>query len=169
MFTYVNVILTSTKRQCRRPTEGKKMAKIKYFAVDANGVEHTRSSARTYTHMVVVRVNLAVKRAGAKSKAEIDYHTKNYDYYCTQAAGKGRYPSSEKEMVLNKEIAAMTCEQYVQSEIEKRIAKINKDGLGEYSDNWFSAGWCGRLDLAQKLAREFGCYGITAILEAQTK
>jgi hypothetical protein len=34
------------------------MAKIKYFATDADGNVHTRSSARGYTHTVVAKYSL---------------------------------------------------------------------------------------------------------------
>ncbi|USZ80581.1 hypothetical protein MQ4_53 [Serratia phage MQ-4] len=142
------------------------MAKTKYFAVDANGKTHTRTSARTYTHMVVVLANLEAGREAARSEHNRKAYARNHAFYCQEAGPAPKYSSSPAEMARYKAAAAMTCEEYVNNCVANALAAIDARG-GEFANDWADFGWCGRLDLAQKLAAKWAHMGKVEILEAQ--
>ncbi|WP_181423052.1 hypothetical protein [Serratia marcescens] len=144
-------------------------AKTKYFAIDANGARHTRTTARTYTHMVVVCHNLEKSRQGASSKEAKASHARNYDYHAREAGPNPQFRHSPEHMAEHKRIAAMDRDHYVEICVLADIERINKAGKGEYADQWHDFGWCGRLDLAQKLAAKWAHYGKVEILEAQAE
>ncbi|WRQ11962.1 hypothetical protein vBSlqSZDD2_51 [Serratia phage vB_SlqS_ZDD2] len=145
-------------------------AKTKYFAIDANGARHTRTTARTYTHMVVVLQNLETGREAIRSEHNRKVHAKNHAFYCQEAATPPSPNHGEpvgRRDFYNR-VAAMTCEQYVEERISEELAAIDARG-GEFADHWADFGWCGRLDLAQKLAAKWAHYGKVEILEARTE
>ncbi|UAN54737.1 hypothetical protein KGP26_29765 (plasmid) [Serratia sp. JSRIV002] len=146
------------------------MAKAtKYFVIDANGVEHTRGSARIYTHAVLFRTNQDARRAGVNSKANRDQIAKNWRFTAECIAKGNPYNDSEKLLAEYRERVAMGCEAWVESVVVAEIARINKDGTGSLSDDWRCAGWCGRHDLAVKLMAKYSQYGHCVIVEAQAK
>ncbi|MCW7561407.1 hypothetical protein [Serratia marcescens] len=145
-------------------------AKTKYFAIDANGARHTRTTARTYTHMVVVLQNLDAGRAAVQNETHRKIHVSNYRHYCQEAAtppSPNHGEPAERRAFYNR-VAAMTCEEYVQMRISEERARIDEKG-GEFANDWADFGWCGRLDLAQKLAAKWAHYGKVEILEAQAE
>lgn len=144
-------------------------AKTKYYIVDSDGNKHTRTSARVYTHMVVFRANLDCQRERAASEVERKHHAKNYAYHAREAGPGRKYEHSDTEMAQHKEIAVMTCDEYVQQAVERCIARINEDGMGKHADKCIDVGWCGRLDLAEKLAQKWTQYGIVQIFEAKVE
>ncbi|WP_171454591.1 hypothetical protein [Serratia marcescens] len=144
-------------------------AKTKYFAIDANGARHTRTTARTYTHMVVVCHNLERMRQSASSEAERKSHGKNFDYHAREAGPNPQFSNTPEQMAEHRRIAEMGRDHYIEICVLSGIERINKAGVGEYADQWRDFGWCGRLDLAQKLAAKWAHYGKVEILEAQAE
>lgn len=142
-------------------------AKTKYVATDANGEMHTRTTARTYTHMVVVLHNLERQRENARSEAARKVLGKNYDYHVREAGPNALYDNSAEQLEEHRRVAAMSREDYIDLCVCVSIARINAHGEGEYADQWRDFGWCGRLDLAQKLAAKWAHYGKVEILEAK--
>lgn len=154
------------------------MAKTVYTATDANGTIHTRKSDRGYSHTVVFRSVKSEKLANAVDKGWRNLDANNYKFELSIANGShvlyvtpvGSYHSSrdaayiaadqkaqndrnaervakaEAFIAANPDKAA-----YLEAEELKRIASAEN---ADYT-TWFNAGWCGRLDLAQKLAAKY--------------
>lgn len=147
-----------------------------FTAIDPNGTTHTRTSdARTYTHTVVYQRSKAEALTSAKSGAE--YDGRNYDYDVAKANGThphvnyvaaaSAYHSSYSAEHIAKAqenqrnenarlIAAATAiveafptkEAYVAAMVAGRIADVEATDF----TIWHNLGWCGRPDLAAKLA-----------------
>ncbi|SCX31105.1 hypothetical protein DSM25558_5121 [Agrobacterium sp. DSM 25558] len=155
------------------------MAKTAYFAIDPNGKTHTRNTERSYSHTVVYRQDKAEKLAFAMHK---DWHKtdgRNYDYDALCAAGthahvttvtpaSGFHASYTAEQIAARQeaqreenadriakakasIGTMTRAEFIADQQARRVASAEKADYTTY----FNAGWCGRLDLAQKLAAKF--------------
>jgi len=166
----------------------------KYFAIDADGGRHTRSTERTYTHTVVSKGGYEVALASARHKAWKATDISNYNHDAEIAAGRDRYPykaylrddmsPAERQAELDRvEVAnaarvaraklnvdGRTVDQYVAIQLEQRIKRVEeRKAKGEF-EQWVSVGWCGRYDLAMKLAakeQQRGADVVVAILEAQ--
>lgn len=67
------------------------------------------------------------------------------------------------------ETDAMTRDECVAKRVNSALEELNKKGAGDYEDFYRDFGWCGRLDLAKKLAAKWAGHGKVEILEAQTK
>jgi hypothetical protein len=79
--------------------------------------------------------------------------------------------ANAKKLALAKlNVDGRTVDQYVAIQLERRIARVEeRKAKGEF-DQWISVGWCGRYDLAQKLAakeQQRGADVVVAILDAQ--
>lgn len=156
------------------------MAKVLYKAIDPNGVVHTRKSARTYTHTVVAQYNKAVNLARANDKEWTKTDGRSYDYYVKIATGNDPYPQKnysgtaeeQAEVDANNakrvadakaRIDGLTRDEYIAKELAGRIAAVEATDFEE----WHNLGWCGRIDLAQKLASgAANFYHNATILEA---
>lgn len=140
-----------------------------FYVVDPQGKVHTRSSmGRTYTHTVVVRPGRAkVDRYFAKVEPTAQAAGESYDR--TVDESKGIFPNREqwrgpKALQGWQDFAIKyLAEDAVYSRgrdavIEKARAhalKIAQDYEASGSwDRYANAGWCGRPDLAQKLAAQ---------------
>jgi hypothetical protein len=126
------------------------MPKIKYTAVDANGRVHTRSSARTYTHMVAVRPSYGYALGRAKLVERVS--RSNFDYYTEIVEGRGDARWCDVATATEKLLGATSFTDYVAKFIAKAVAKVEADKAAGHYDSFGSAGWCGRPDLADKLA-----------------
>jgi hypothetical protein len=151
-----------------------------FHAVDANGVVHTRSSkSRVYTHTVVSKPSYGYALAAAQSPDWTKTDRRNLDYYDTIAQGRDPYPRKcyrqdhpekwtpeqieEERVAVEAEnarrvqeaidtVANRTVEQWLADKKAERIERVEKLKAEGYYDSWGNAGWCGRFDLAQKLA-----------------
>lgn len=166
----------------------------KYFAIDADGGRHTRSTERTYTHTVVVKGGYEHALIGAKAKGWRSTDESNFRYYAEIAAGRDRHPNkaylrddmspAERQAELDRvelanaarlaraklESDGRTVEQYVAWQQELRVARVEERKAKGDFDRWINAGWCGRYDLAVKLAAKEQGRGpgfVVDILEAQ--
>lgn len=160
------------------------MATTKHIAT-ADGQTFTRNSkSRVYTHCVVAKPSIECALERAQSKAARDLHRSNYRWYQKTLACDGRlyeqykYVTDEqyaKQCEDNrvravKELGAVRNEdEYISREVSKELAGIAAQDAKGFYDTWAECGWCGRFDLAQKLAatkRNHEYYGDVVILEA---
>lgn len=168
--------------------------KTKYFAIDANGERHTRSSERAYSHMVVFKDDFAREMALSTDKSWAKQDARNFDYYARIAAGNDPYPSTnfraehpdrftadeiaESQARADAENARRLADakektdghdaaSYIAACKADRIARLEAKKAKGAFDIFRCAGWCGRLDLAQKLAAKTIGLEIT-ILAAQS-
>jgi len=155
------------------------MPKAIFTATDAAGQTHKRTSeSRIYTHTVVFLPDFAADMALADKDYKQD--GSNFAYYCELAAGthehvthviprSGYHASYSDEQVAKFQEAQReqnakgiadakavteghTRESYVAARRAKRVAAVNEGNAAGYYAKWQNAGWCGRYDLAQKLA-----------------
>lgn len=168
------------------------MAKTIFTATDAAGTVHKRTSEnRTYTHTVVALPSYEFDMAQNDKDWEVD--AKNFGYYVQIATGHDPHPTRNyradyPEKWTAEEIAAgqahadaenakriqdaadrvtgHTRETYVAAQRAERAAKVNARKAKGYYGEWVNLGWCGRPDLAQKLAGQAqgGRYASIAIL-----
>lgn len=115
----------------------------------------TRTTARTYTHLVIVK-GYRADRIEAHRVATIAHNLKLAKQYRKGLDGSGRPCSSVNQEQLN-----IWADEYQQSALVlEAMAPITDDkaswGLDEVNltsvPTWGVIGWCGRLDLARKLA-----------------
>jgi hypothetical protein len=137
----------------------------RYTATAPDGSVHTRGSVRTYTHCVVGRrcYRYALKRAKGWDRHDSD----TYAYFTRVIAQGGCHISrpsyyteakfaavQEKDVERAKEMidGATTREVYVAAQLAKRLAVVDVDKAKGAYDSFRTLGWCGRRDLADKLA-----------------
>lgn len=173
------------------------MPKIKYFAIDPNGVTHTRTSDRIYSHAVVAKHSYDRALAMANDKGWARTDRSNFDYYCQIAAGNHPYAKKHWDEVAyaahkktvewiadynarmdaaNAEDLANaiertqghTAESYCEAKRLERVASVEAKKADGYYDRFFCEGWCGRADLAHKLAAKCKNAVDVTILPAQT-
>jgi hypothetical protein len=148
--------------------------KIKYFAIDPRGTEHTRNSARTYTHCVVAQADYAADLDRANSSTWLEpTDRKNHRYY-SRTVNEGAFSqwTSEEQKAKMIAAAAMTEDEYVAHLRAERIARIEANRVAGKYDEYGVLGWCGRPDLAEKLANKHfndGHNVNVTVLPAQTR
>jgi len=139
-------------------------AKTTYTAKDPNGVEHTRTTARVYSHAVFSRLDLAAKRKEATSAVVAENERRNHSYYVDSVKNNSNREHKNDEFDrLYLRFASMTPEEFVAERVAERICLINACGEGEFSDAWYEVGFCGRIDLAQKMAAKYRSAVIVAL------
>lgn len=164
------------------------MAKgTKHFVIDAAGAKHTRTSQnRKYSHTVVYQDSYEHAKAMAVSK---DWRTRdrnNFDFYMKWVNGSSEYitkKSWESDEQHAERIARETAnaterlngcrdvDGYLAMQQAQRLADVEQKKAEGGFDQWCNAGWCGRRDLAEKLAAQWTgpAYRNTTILEAQVE
>lgn len=148
-----------------------------FTAIDPNGVEHKRTSeSREYAHTVVFRKDKRLMMHYATQEGHTKQDGSNYDYYRECAAGthehvthvtgrEGYHPSYSDADVARMQAAqreknaksiayaktqtdGLSRDAYIKHKRAERVARVEATDFNEFHN----AGWCGRLDLAQKLA-----------------
>ena len=120
----------------------------KYFVIDPNGVKHTRNSDRTYTHCVLYLMDREADVASSQRAGGTAVVKSNWEYACREANPATRkYEHSESQMARIMRDAAMTLDEYRQSVVDAYMKHVENT---DYTV-WQLAGWCGRVDLANKL------------------
>jgi len=155
------------------------MAATKYLAIDSLGAEHTRSSQRVYTHTVVVMYDydVAINRVTTHhaTKEAIASQQRNFDYEVSIATGNDPHPEYDYvqvdgkwQRVYNDATAARQAIRAAKSSAEieggfeayrarilaKELERVEERKEHGAFTTWGSVGFCGRLDLAQKLAAQ---------------
>ena len=151
----------------------------KHSVIDPRGVTHTRTSQnRVYPFVVLVRDSYehALARAVGPDYAASD--RKNYAYYVALANGthahcKNLYSNDDaaKRIADAKAYIAGcdTFDAYLAKQQVERVARVDaRKAKGDF-DTWGPAGWCGRRDLAEKLAHKERAGGYRAeVIIAET-
>lgn len=164
----------------------------KYFVIDPTGTRHTRTTKnRTYTHAVLALPSYELTLAAVKDRSHpetIRTDKSNYQYHRALLDGSSPYlvkPDWDKdEAGFNARRAkdiekakervgdCPTFEDYRAKLLREAIASVEQAKANGYYDRWQDKGWCGRLDLAVKLAASHdkpgSRYAKVIILEALT-
>lgn len=131
------------------------MAKNRY-AVQHDGLTFKRSTDRTYTHAVLAPISLASELDDAARSAVWDWEN-NQDYYQELTTGQRRnawgqvVPVEPAEVEKAKAWLALGLAGHIADSQAKRRERWVKE-WGERPAAWACKGWCGRVDLAHKLA-----------------
>jgi ribosomal protein S18 len=160
------------------------MPKTSYTAIDPNGVIHKRTTeSRKYSHTVVALRSKDWALKAAVSKEMNRHHVSNFSHYSEFLNGTSRFlerrswqTKEQHQEAMENDIQRardalqgdMTVEDYIARKQREDLEAVEKaDQCGAFT-SYSNLGWCGRLDLAQKLAsKENGGYWIkTVILEA---
>lgn len=146
------------------------------------GRTFTRTSPRTYTHAVVVKGNVYADRERCERQTRETW-TMNLAYHQAKAAGTSRFlersswesPEAHQARVTETQAkAAAYLDGGVEAEVLRQLAafdlrlkadlakgfKLDDDGT-----YWSCAGWCGRPDLAAKLASKEGGVAVAATVK----
>jgi hypothetical protein len=125
------------------------MSKKIKISASHNGQTFTRTTARTYTHVVIAKssfrkdLNQALRLAKLRGEDHVEYYlTREFEQYDAY--------NSEVEKANNERIFNLTTEEYAQEELNSRIEDSFSSKYSEHGE----VAWCGRLDLAQKQASE---------------
>jgi hypothetical protein len=146
------------------------MAKNIFTVTDRNGTIHKRTSeSRTYTHAVVARPSYEAAISRLDNKALEKINRNNFAYHMAYVNGTSQWlerdcweSEQQHQKRTAREIArsvdalegCKTADEYVA--MVRRFALDRIEGahaIGFY-DTFQCVGWCGRLDLAHKLASE---------------
>jgi len=154
------------------------MAKTKFFATDAAGKIHTRSTERVYSHTVVTLPSKVHDMGRATAADWLKSDIANFDYYTVVAAGNDPHKSenywarhadkwtpeqiaeqqarcdaenARRVVEARSKVATHDRDSYCAMQRAKRVAAIEKRDAEGYYQIWQNAGWCGRPELAQKL------------------
>lgn len=156
--------------------KGTKKNTLKHRLPD--GTVATRSTARAYSHVVIARHDLVKRRAKAGRLSEVDYS--NFAFYQKEiATGVGGTYShanglmsrplsqADYDYAVERVAGCETAQQYAEKCRDERLAghdaRYGTAGAGE----WFVEGWCGRADLAEKLASK--CRGYECLRDVQVQ
>lgn len=162
------------------------MPKTSYLVTAPNGQTFSRTTAsRAYTHTVIAKLSHAHALENAKSTGWARTDRSNFNYYqgIIKNGGQGFYRHSamtdeqyaarcvaEKAHAeeATRGLALGQADEFVAILREERIARVAEHLAEGYYDIYHNLGWCGRLDLAQKLANKnsSGYYHEPVILEA---
>lgn len=135
------------------------MAKThKYQATLDGKVIGTRTTARVYTHAVIVRDNREAERVAAYCYKTSSIDGENFRYITERAIQGENHPhyrGNVAQLAGDRATAEAGYDAYIDAKVEKLIEsykrKVARGGFEPYV-----AAWCGRRDLALKAARRFG-------------
>lgn len=149
------------------------MSKKIYIATAPNGQEFRRQTERTYTHAVVIRPSITYEQARNKERSDANHefwnvNRHNWDYYFRMS--KGRHPHSQwtdddpewkraSAMARLEEAKAFIKDNPTEEDHVANLIKAMHEGHQKrvdegYFDTYRPAGFCGRIDLAEKKQAE---------------
>jgi hypothetical protein len=150
-----------------------------YRVMLPDGSEITRTTERTYTHVVVYTESLEKRLAHARSPEWRKMEVKNHAYeakiakhgdgtgtaYGLPVEGEYDYKPAARAKAIEQAKAFIakypTVEAYIAEKLADREAYARRAADG----SWCLAGWCGRADLAQKLAaKDHFCHDKIVVL-----
>lgn len=141
------------------------MPKTKLTVTLPDGSIATRTTARTYTHVVAVR--RSYEYALEKSVLFADLDRANFEYFSRMLDGtspflrQASYRTAEQQAEYNADCVARatkaleghdTLEGYTAAKRAARLDSVERDKEAGLFDKWSAESWAGRLDLAQKAA-----------------
>lgn len=128
------------------------MPKHTYTATYAGQV-FTRTTHRTYTHLVIARRSIDEAIARVHGEANSKTFAKDYAYYCREANDATReFKHTEQQIARYQSIAAKVFAEYRNEWIAEHLAIVEKQRQKGWFDTFNVVGWCGRPDLAEKSA-----------------
>lgn len=122
----------------------------KHTAIDPNGTVHKRNSkGRIYAYTVVVQYSYHYDLDLARLGRSCSSVKANYDFYVS-CLGDSTRPSYgvSRDKALEELQGATSLGEY---SVAQNIAHIEKKKAEGYYHDWHNVGWCGRVDLANKL------------------
>ena len=138
------------------------MAKNIFTAVDPAGITHKRSTERSYAYTVVSKEGEAYLASKAPDLAKVRAETEaNYDELIAQSKGihkKSDLWRGEKALAFFEDFAKRylienpSREAYADEAVKHAQEQYDARVAGGRHLRYENAGWCSRLDLAQKLA-----------------
>jgi hypothetical protein len=134
------------------------MPKTRYRAVCPDGSIVRRSTeSRQYSHCVVYRLsyNFAIHDANNPHPREVRNRRSNYAYYRGEldpATAKCQHSDAELARYRAYLGDAQSVEEFLEAQRVAAVEEVEQARLNGRYDTWFDAGWCGRPDLAQRLA-----------------
>lgn len=149
----------------------------KLTATLPNGEVITRTTARTYTHVVVYTISEAKAMAAAWNTDIERQERKNFSYYSHCATGQHEHTrprADAPQWEINNAATYRKQAQYildgfptVEAFLADRKARSEEQARKQIDAGWHIAGWCGRPDLASKLAasRVHSCEDMCRIIE----
>jgi hypothetical protein len=125
------------------------MSKKIKISANFNGQTFTRTTARTYTHVVIAKSSFKkdLNQAFGWAKLRGEDHV---EFFLTRGFEQYDANKSEAEKAENERIFNLTTEEYAQEELNRRIEDSFSSKYSEHGE----VAWCGRLDLAQKQASD---------------
>lgn len=129
----------------------------KFMATDRNGKVHRRKSVnRTYTHMVVSRPKIREFAVHAHDRDNFWYHMAFLDGTSKWLERKP-WESQEQHRIrcdyeVQRSLDALGDARTFEAHVENMRARHEAWAASVKVDDFSAEGWCGRLDLAQKLA-----------------
>lgn len=138
------------------------MPKATAYSATHQGFTFTRNSHRTYTHVVLVQQSKAEDRVSCERTARGAYHA-NLRYHTACAEGRNPTAARFPDTYTPERIEADRIESQAwldlgeQGHVDAALARLSDYTATQQTlddgDTYFTcAGWCGRLDLAGKLA-----------------
>lgn len=132
--------------------------KVTLTATLPDGTTATRTTARTYTHLVAGRRSYEHALALANATSGRVQDGKNWDWDAACAAGTYEYPRQyseadkvERQAKAAKFIAANPDRAaYVARKHSEWVARVEAEREAGAFDSWGAITWCGRPDLAAK-------------------
>jgi hypothetical protein len=143
------------------------MAKTRKLTATApDGSLFTRTTARTYTHVVAYTYDAAKREAFDTLKDWVINEAKNWAYdakiaqhgdgtgsaYGAPVEGEAEWRAKDRAAVVARSVAFIAKHPTVEAYHAACLASRRAYSARMVADGWCLAGWCGRLDLAQKLA-----------------
>lgn len=116
------------------------------YNVELDNQTFTRTTARTYTHLVVAKISVSHRTNDVASEDSKYLYRERWEFYTDPSQ---RVPQEKRDAFDGRDL---TCEQYVQYTVDLHLANIEKKRAEGFYDKWIVIGWCGRHDLASKLA-----------------
>lgn len=155
-----------------------KPTKKNYRAIVDGKEVGTRTSERTYSHVVIGRENYANDMKFAGSIHPVD--KSNFRYYQNisgpdKGAGEYKFPISDTEAERAREIIKKhgSADDYAKAMAAERVAKVNANKAAGKYDSLHAITWAGREDLAHKqvpgLSKNFADVKVVPVTVADAK
>jgi hypothetical protein len=130
----------------------------KLTATLPNGEVITRTTARTYTHVVVYQYDAAAREAYDTDPAWAKNEARNHAYSVREAAESPAPVAGEPEWMAERRLRTVANAQKFIADfptsadyMAHRLAGRRAYSVRVLAEGWHVAGWCGRYDLALKL------------------
>ena len=143
------------------------MSKPTSYIASFEGATFTRSSKRTYTHAVLCRRSLAEDRANLEQSVRWNWK-QNRAYYASLVDGTCslfvEFDYSEEKRAKSAADGAAWLAGGLERHLSEALGAFDARVAGRPDRYLVCEGWCGRPDLAQKLAASVGGIVVPAVV-----